>query len=445
MPKPVQKYSYIFLTIIAIFFTACDDGKNLKDASYPIPMPIYENPIDFLNAIRIDSGLNSLALNQKLSDSSLNHAKYLYENNSKSHYETENNRYFTGISPKDRAFYVGYNTQITENISINSINSMDSIDGLLSAIYHRFNFLDPTINEIGYGFFGNDKNQNYVYNMGNSNLNEFCQRGISDKGYGKFYSGYCKEKDIAILESNLDRFKNLNFFDYVVYPNSDKTKSFFSNEDPNPFPECKITSNPVSIEFNKQGSLVTMVDFKIFKNGERLLNTKQLTSLNDVNSILNKYQFALFSKDVFDFNQEYLVEFDYIQKQKQKTITWKFKTKTPQNKYFVANNKDKLSLSPNIWYDIFLKPENCNDVFNSYQASYKLMKKPDIKTLDTNMLRVKLNGLKNSKLTLKFDNNKEIYLILSKSSESLKIYENKFIYIIFVAILITIFYIIKRR
>lgn len=41
---------------------------------------------------------------------------------------------------KDRAFNVGYFTQISENLSVGAEDEVASIDGLMSAIYHRFGF-----------------------------------------------------------------------------------------------------------------------------------------------------------------------------------------------------------------------------------------------------------------------------------------------------------------
>lgn len=446
MPKLDLKIKYIFLIFAALFFTACED--NSKDLKSPLSGGLeiyYDNPIDFINSIRTESRLNTLYPNDLLSKTSLNHATYTFKNDVSSHDELIQDSYFTGTTPQERAYFVGYDSQVMENISTSSIDPISSVEGLMSAIYHRFAFLNPTINEIGYGEFGNGDFKNYVYTMGNSNLEQFCKTGISDKGYGKFYSNFCKNKEISISEKNLNQLKYVNYFDYIYYPNSQNTKPFFSKEIPDPIPECKITSNPVSIEFNTLQKPVTLVNFKIYKDGNELQNTQIITQLNDINSIFNKFQFAVFSKEVFDFDQEYFAVFEYIQNSVQKKVSWKFKTKIPQNHYFIANDGDKLALLPNRWYDIFIKPQNCNDVFDSYTASYKLMKKPEIKTIDTNMLRVRLNGMKNSKLTLKLNNNKEINLVLTQSSDDFKIYENKLIYVIIIVILVFLIYIIIRK
>ncbi len=61
------------------------------------------------------------------------------------------------------------------------------MDGLFSAIYHRFAFLSPGIDEIGVGVTQNEQDSDksaFVYVMGNSELNRLCSFK-SFKGAGK--------------------------------------------------------------------------------------------------------------------------------------------------------------------------------------------------------------------------------------------------------------------
>lgn len=421
-----------------IFVVSCSDTTNLVEAKSPNYTVIHTDPISYLNSIRSISHLNTLKKNQKLDISALNHAKYTISNNSESHFEAEDMIGFTGVTPTHRAFYAGYNSPVSENIAINANDAISSITSLMSAIYHRFGFLDPTINEIGWAQFGDDKN--FVYNMGNSNLENFCASGISDSGYGKYYGDFCKNKNLRISEQKYNSFKNLNYTNYIYYPNSEFSKAFFSHEIPDPMPECKITANPVSIEFSSFNDPVTMKEFKIYDNGKELSNTKILTSQNDPNRQFSKFQYAIFALSPFEFEKEYEAKFVYLENGKDKEISWKFKTLPPNNPYFTVKDGESLALEPDKWYEIFFYPSNCNDVFLKYNLSYRFMKKPEILTTDTNTIKIKLSGIKGSKLIIKTDNGKTINLVLTKSSAGASIFDFKLViiggFILFLAIII---------
>ncbi|NLK67317.1 MAG: CAP domain-containing protein [Campylobacteraceae bacterium] len=442
MQKLDQLYKLLFLILISISLSSCKDERELKTPLAPAGGVTYSDPVNYLNHIRTTSGLNLLSKNSILSTSALNHAKYSYENEAESHDEIEGKPYFTGKNPNERAFYAEYNSFITENLSTNNTDAINSIDGLMSAIYHRFGFLDPKIDEIGWGSYGDDSGKNFVYNMGNSKLESFCKEGVSDNGYGKFYSGVCKDDKISISDIKLNTFQRLNRAPFILYPNSKNTKAFFSRETPDPMPECKITANPISIEFNSFESPVAFVSFKVFEGDKWLMNSKILTSLNDPNSLLNEFQFALFIKEPFKFNQTYKAEFRYIQRGEPKVVEWEFTTSTPTNPYFVVNDGDNLALKPDVWYDVFINPAHCNDVSNTYNFSFNPLQKPEIKSIDTNLLRVKLSGLKGFDTVITTDNGKKITLVLTESSDGA--FDNKFIFVFIFVIMLAIYFIIKR-
>lgn len=424
---------------------SCSDTTNLVEPKNPTITITHTDPINYLNSIRSRSNLNTLKINSTLNNSSLNHAKYTLINSSESHFQTQGLPNFTGINPTDRGFFVGYNSPISENIAINSSDAITSISSLMSAIYHRFGFLDPTIDEIGWGFWGDDENKNFVYNMGNSRLERFCKSGVSDKGYGKFYGDFCKDKSLKISDSKFDSYKSLNYTKFVYYPNSEYTKAFFSQEIPDPMPECKITANPVSIDFTNSKTKIEMKSFKVFENGKELTNSKVLTSKTDPNRQFNEYQFANFILTPFKFDTEYEAKFNYKDDNKDKEISWKFKTLAPSVPYFVVKGGERLAIKPDIWYEIFLYPSDCNDVFSRYEMSYRFMKKPEILTTDTNTIRVKLSGIKGSKLTIKTDTNKKIDLILTQSSKTASAFDFKFLIIGIVISFLAIIILLKSR
>lgn len=409
-------------------------------------LSFYQNPLDYLNNIRAKSNLNTLKPNQTLDKAARNHAEYVVLNNDVTHYESAGGMKFTGVSPSDRAWAVGYNSGVSENFSYNAVDLKNAIDGLMSAIYHRFAFLDFGIDEVGISYYDDSKNSSYVFEMGNSDLERFCASGRGDTGEGRFFSGMCKNKTQAIRDTKLERIKRVSMTPYVYYPNLEPAIAIFSGEMPDPYPSCKILSTPVSIEFNPHQNPVKMLNFEVFLGDKKVENTKIITKENDINSVFNKNQFAIFSENVFEFGAKYRAVFEYEQDETKKKIEWEFTTQTPKHGYFVVSGGENLALEPDVNYDIFFKPKNCNDKFESYKFSYSLMDKPLITTSGANMLSVKLSGLKGAKLKLRADNGSEIKLYLKNSSPNYRDERLKY-YLIFAVLALSaiIYYFIRKR
>ena len=446
MQKQVQKLRILALLGFALFFTSCEKAPN--DTKNPLlsqsGLSMYDDSLSYLNNIRAKSGLNAFSSNHILDGVALNHAKYVILNNDISHSEDSGKAYFTGATPTDRANKSGYNSGVIENLSFNAHDVKSSIDGLMSAIYHRFGFLNYEYDEIGIAKFGDGKNDSYVYEMGNSKIENFCNSNISDSGDGKFILGVCRDKRLRIKYDKYEEYSNFGVSPYVYYPNDEPVLAFFSGEIPDPMPECKIMANPVSIEFNKFEPKVEMINFELFDGDKKLDNTKILTSKNDPNQRLKDRQFVLFSKDVFEFAKEYTVKFSYKQNNQNKELKWKFSTQTPKYDYFLAKNGDNLSLKPDVFYDIFLVPDDCNDLLQNYKTSYSFMNKPEISNPSPNTLRVKLSGDKDAKLQIKINDKKIINLYLSEKSKNYR--QDMTIYAvggIFFAIIV--FYLIARK
>jgi len=108
--------------------------------------------IDYLNELREAVGLARFNHSAMLEESAENHALYLIDNNETSHYEISGKIGFTGVSISERVQAVGYKASyVSENLSGGSRDYKHSVDGLFSAIYHRFGFLNFKIDEIGIG------------------------------------------------------------------------------------------------------------------------------------------------------------------------------------------------------------------------------------------------------------------------------------------------------
>ena len=400
------------LLACALFLTGCDilGGQSQSSALKSAKQPEFSfvpdsDAVAYLNEYRRGSGLSGLRQNQILSQAAKNHADYSAQNEYMGHDETVGRAKFSGADPVSRAIAAGYKSRhILENIAYKN-DFKEAVDGLFSAIYHRFAFLNLSVDEVGYALASKDKFNAFVFEMGNSRLNAFCARGASDTGAGRFYTNVCADKNLKIKDAKFDNFTGSSK-PFVKFPDATAVTPYFSGEIPDPFPECKITANPVSIEFNANAGEIKFKDFEIFKDGQKLQNLHVITSKNDVNSKFSKGQFAAFAREVFDFGAQYEAVFSYEQANTQSTgtqlkqIKWSFKTKTPQNPYFDARDGDVLGVDADKTYEIFFRPKDCNDLMTRYVYSVSGFAEAQIKQSGTNTLSVKLKGLVGDTLSI---------------------------------------------
>ena len=193
------------LLACAFFLAGCDilggQGKDsaLKSAKQPeFSFVPDSDAVSYLNEYRRGSGLSSLKQNQILSQAAKNHADYSAQNEYMGHDETAGRAKFSGADPVSRAIAAGYKSRhILENIAYKN-DFKEAVDGLFSAIYHRFAFLNLSVDEVGYALASKDKFNAFVFEMGNSRLNAFCARGASDTGAGRFYTNVCADKNLKI-------------------------------------------------------------------------------------------------------------------------------------------------------------------------------------------------------------------------------------------------------
>ena len=138
--------------------------------------------IDDLNSIRSAAGLPALAHSAQLREAAQAHALYLERyvqpgsgTQISAHEERQSLPEFTGHLAAERAQNFGYaHSQVLENVSLGNLSLDESISSLMSAIYHRFAFLNMEIDEIGIAQAG----QRYVYNMGRKDLALTCTEQV---------------------------------------------------------------------------------------------------------------------------------------------------------------------------------------------------------------------------------------------------------------------------
>lgn len=446
------------LLACAFFLSGCDilggQGKDsaLKSAKQPeFSFVPDSDAVSYLNEYRRGSGLSGLRQNQILSQAAKNHADYSAQNEYMGHDETAGRAKFSGADPVSRAIAAGYKSRhILENIAYKN-DFKEAVDGLFSAIYHRFAFLNLSVDEVGYALASKDKFNAFVFEMGNSRLNAFCSRGASDTGAGRFYTNVCADKNLKIKDDKFDSFTGSSK-PFVKFPGSTAVTPYFSGEIPDPFPECKITANPVSIEFNTNAGEIKFKDFEIFKDGKKLQNLHVITNKNDVNSKFSKGQFAAYVREVFDFGAQYEAVFSYEQANSQSTgaqlkqIKWSFKTKTPQNPYFDARDGDVLGVDAGKTYEIFFRPKDCNDLMTRYVYRVSGFAEAQIKQSGTNTLSVKLKGLAGDTLSITAGGTSVKVRLKTSSPEAVR--EKRAFYVkagLMIAGVIVIFALIGRR
>ncbi|OQX58571.1 MAG: hypothetical protein B5M52_05245 [Helicobacteraceae bacterium 4484_230] len=308
-----------------------------------------EKGLIYLNSLRSGAGLITFSANSELDTAAQNHTDYLVYHNLFGHYEDKDSypELFTGTAPSDRITYAGYDWMAySENVSAGSDTIYRSIDGLMSAIYHRFGFLNFNTDEIGIGI-SSDNSYAYrtAYNYDMANQGSITDTRQLNPAYVLWpYSGY----------------------------NSAQT-SFSNNESPDPLPECPsygIAGNPVSVEFNPdKNDDISMNSFKIFNNdGTEITNTKILVydPNHPDNPPLNTKQFVLFPMKSLSVDSRYNVEFSYSESGETKTLLWHFNTKRYENRHYEVTDGNSYDVVSGKTYIIHVKPADCTTVLNSY-------------------------------------------------------------------------------
>lgn len=437
-----QKYN---LFLIAFLFISCSDEKNLKYPSAPDnQFGSYFGELDYINLFRTSSNILAFKQDSELSSSATNHAIYNVENDSSGFAEESNKKFFTGSTPLLRAFKNGYKSKISEIIASNSIDFRSGVDTLLSNIYDRSILLSQNFNEIGIGYFQKDDKSSLVLDFGNSYIDEFCKKNRSDENATSYVNGICENPNIKISSNKFDELNRVDNKN-VYFPNNLSTKAFFSTNRQNLFFGCKIMGNPVSIKFNSKN--IKIKSFKIFdENNKEIKDTILMDHKNDPNKRLTKNEFVLLPLKVYKFNKSYRVKLSYLDGSSPKNLEWSFKTKTPEINYFVANDGESLALENDKFYDIFILPKNCQDVTRQFEYNYQGIKKFDIRSIDTNLLRVKLSGEKGANFKIITSDNSIINLILVDGEErGAKIFKYKEHLLIFLFSLSLLFGNIKLK
>ncbi len=377
--------------------------------------------LDYLNDLRTKTGLPIFIEQVNLTASAQNHSDYMQTNDISGHYEDSSNVGYTGEAPVDRALYADYFLRIIgENVSAGQETVQASIDGLFSAIYHRYGFLSLEKDEIGIGV--SDNNYFYTYDIGNMGVNNLCQGASASSGY----TGICKDLNKVINSTDYSNAMNTNKSsapELILWPamSSDDIPPVFYEESPDPLPNDSVTGYPVSVEFNdgKFSTAPTVSNFVLTNatDGVVLENIVLMNKDTDPNGHFTAYQVTLFPKKRLEWGTAYNVELIYSYDGVQSTKEWCFETRTLENNaekfYLIENNADiSLAVVSGVKYAIYVVPNNTNDTLGGAGWRYN-SDAPTFNRIDSNTFSTKVTGNTGEYVSFTFDNGQKIKLTIS--------------------------------
>ena len=379
----------------------------------------------YLNELRSAAGLPPFRTQNDLAAAAENHSYYMYKNDTIGHYETQGNPAYTGDTPIDRAIAADYATKVvTENISSNGSGLEASIDGLFSAIYHRFGFLSLELDEIGIGI----SQDYYTYDMGNQQLNTLCE-GQGYTGSGSYYN-ICADSNKKIKASDyLDALNSIKSIspNLVLWPpqNGADIPPVFYEESPDPLPQHSVTGYPISVQFNDINFTVppTIDSFTLSDSNGNQQNTLMLMNKsNDPNEHLSDYQHVLFPENRLEWGKRYEAEAIYSYDGVQQTKTWCFQTRSLEgsvDRFYLIDEESNATLNvvSGKTYGIYVVPRDTNDILGGLSYRYT-SNAPVFEYIDSNTIKVQLSGNNGDYAVLTFSNGQTITLNIANSDSA---------------------------
>lgn len=438
----MKKYVYL---LFAVFLSACssfgdggtqddqiestsaDQGSSFSDNTGYNGDPILSlgsnDPYAYLNILRRSAGMVDFARNTVLEKAAGNHAIYIQKNGyAVGHEETFGTAGFTGKSPADRVVYAGYRSKfVGEGISIGQ-SSVEAIDNLMSAIYHRFTLLDTSFNEIGMGYttLGDGTNV-FVHNVGNSEINQICQ-AATDVSELQYYVGAC-EPDFHVAATAIDSAKN-NIIQQnpqlILWPPpgaNDIPPAFFE-EYPDPLPDYSVSGYPVSVQFNSgKVSSVSVSQILLFDTVENVFvdNTRMLakeTAPNDGEGF-TVFDFALFPLQRLAWGRTYRVEVEYTMDGIYKQAQWSFTTRELNGALVnIAPNDSTAMVKNGVKTFLYVEPLHGKDTIKEYYASYPKNTELQVSAIDQNTLEINYTGQGGDVIDLTLNSQRTIKITL---------------------------------
>lgn len=359
----------------------------------------------YLNQLRQQADMLPLQRHPSLETAALNHAMFNNIHGTHRHEEQMGLSGFTGVEPKDRTAAMGYRSlSVSENVSWdNNPNSTvkNSIDGLMSAIYHRFGFLTFTHDEIGVGISKIAHSNAYVYNLGNSHLNQLCQRAPK-RQTNSVIINMCQPEvklDAQLFKTATATIQGNNPL-IVTWPphQANDVPPAFYEETPDPLPDYVVSGYPISVQFNPLSfSDVSLNSFRLFKvaDDSEVFPKRILNHHTDPNQKFTPLEFALFPLRRLEWNTEYRAEVEYLDQQgKDHHLTWQFKTRDLGIPIYSTEAQGDLIQIPNgiTQFAVYIPPTPTYPHIGESQFSYPSNTKLDTETVDANTMLITFSG-----------------------------------------------------
>jgi uncharacterized protein YkwD len=351
-----------------------------------------------ISQIRASMGMPILLENTALQKAAQAHADYLVQHHVSAHLEKSGQSGFTGTKPLDRALRAGYGARfVGENLSTKSTDAVHSIDGLFSAIYHRFGFLNLSFDEVGIGIAqqtSDARNSAFVYLMGNSEVHRLCTEK-SYQGSGRYVYGVCADTKQRIkahvYNRARDEIKERNpKIVFYPYDGQREVPPAFYNETPDPLPEYDVSGFPVSVEFNdRYFRKVALISFRLYEEGgSEVAPVRLLDKRSDPHHELTRRQFALLPLKRLAYGTTYRAEVVYRHNKKKRKILWRFTTRQPiETLKTVRQAETTLRLKRGQGYWIYFEPNHPHDVLGTMRYPADLY----ARFVDPNTLRIVLS------------------------------------------------------
>ena len=350
---------------------------------------------DYVSETREAMGMNGLTPNTLLERAAQSHADYLVVNHAKSHFETAGKPHFTGVAPVDRVVHVGYpSLRVSENLSTHHHSAKASVEGLFSAIYHRFAFLDPQIDEMGVGVTqdaAEGSNSAFVYVMGNSLVRNLCQEE-SFSGVGKYVYKVCADRKHRIRAEAFAR--ALHFWQrenprLILYPydGQEGVSPVFYEESPDPLPESEVSGFPISVIFNPAFfEQVSAVSLTLYKGQERV-PAYFMDKENDPHGRFSTHQFALFPSERLAYNTRYRAVLQYRYKDEMQQHTWHFSTtQIEEPLYTITQPEQTIHIKAGGGGTLYFKPKDAHDLLGNIHYPQRI----SVTFLDHNTLKLSI-------------------------------------------------------
>ncbi len=372
----------------------------------------------YLNTLRTSAGMIVYERDTRLETAALNHAEYNIANSTTGHGETEGNTGFTGATPADRVVFANYPSRsVGEGVSYSTATGTDeavsraAIDGLMAAIYHRFDLLSIVNDEIGMDASQSTSAASYVHNNGNAGLATLCD-GTSYSGPNTFYVEVCSDTTFRVEASVYDeaqaavRRQNPQFVLWPPENGTDIPPAFFE-ESPDPLPDYSVSGYPVSVQFNETSVTTASVSsFRLFQvsDGAEITSTRLLDSGSDPNSRFSDHEYALFPLTRLDWNTAYRAELDYSIDGVSASKSWQFTTRDlGMTVHTTVNGSADLTVTSGETFAVYVPPTTDNPTIGSISTRFSGGSTLDTEYEDNNTLKITFTGSAGDTATITHD------------------------------------------